>query len=103
MTYIIFHVSLLILVFKGKKKRKDTICTTLADDTCEEPKIRMNKVVETTSGLGSEMLFRSISVLMSNMEHESTSFLWMIEGVTGNFFDEYLKRELLFHRVCWTL
>ncbi|MFS7918268.1 putative vesicle-fusing ATPase [Helianthus anomalus] len=27
------------------KKRRDTICIALADDTCEEPKIRMNKVV----------------------------------------------------------
>ncbi|RWW88782.1 hypothetical protein BHE74_00002326 [Ensete ventricosum] len=27
------------------KKRKDTICIALADDTCDEPKIRMNKVV----------------------------------------------------------
>ncbi|KAL8214476.1 hypothetical protein R6Q57_003925 [Mikania cordata] len=32
------------VVFKGKK-RKDTICIALADDTCDEPKIRMNKVV----------------------------------------------------------
>ncbi|KAL0417690.1 UNVERIFIED_CONTAM: Cell division cycle protein 48 [Sesamum radiatum] len=29
------------------KKRKDTVCIALADDTCEEPKIRMNKVVRT--------------------------------------------------------
>jgi len=28
---------------KGKK-RKDTVCIVLADDTCEESKIRMNKV-----------------------------------------------------------
>ena len=28
---------------KGKK-RKDTVCIVLADDTCEEAKIRMNKV-----------------------------------------------------------
>ncbi|KAJ0938667.1 putative vesicle-fusing ATPase [Helianthus annuus] len=27
------------------KKRRDTICIALADDTCEEPKIRINKVV----------------------------------------------------------
>ncbi|KAL1558502.1 AAA ATPase cdc48 [Salvia divinorum] len=31
----------------GGKKRKDTVCIALADDTCEEPKIRMNKVVRT--------------------------------------------------------
>ena len=27
------------------KKRKDTVCIVLADETCEEPKIRINKVV----------------------------------------------------------
>lgn len=27
------------------KKRKDTVCIVLADDTVEEPKIRINKVV----------------------------------------------------------
>ncbi|KAH9700436.1 cell division control protein 48 [Citrus sinensis] len=32
------------ILIKGKK-RKDTICIALADDTCEQPKIRMNKVV----------------------------------------------------------
>ncbi|KAL0375057.1 UNVERIFIED_CONTAM: Cell division cycle protein 48 [Sesamum radiatum] len=32
------------ILIKGKK-RKDTVCIALADDTCDEPKIRMNKVV----------------------------------------------------------
>ncbi|XLT39737.1 hypothetical protein HN873_071029 [Arachis hypogaea] len=32
------------ILIKGKKRR-DTVCIALADDTCEEPKIRMNKVV----------------------------------------------------------
>ncbi|KAM0852114.1 hypothetical protein ACQ4PT_051981 [Festuca glaucescens] len=32
------------VLLKGKK-RKDTICIVLADDTCEEAKVRMNKVV----------------------------------------------------------
>jgi Cell division protein 48 (CDC48), N-terminal domain len=31
-------------VFQGKK-RKDTICIVLAEENCEEHKIRMNKVV----------------------------------------------------------
>lgn len=26
-------------------ERKDTICIALADDTCDEPKIRMNKLI----------------------------------------------------------
>jgi hypothetical protein len=32
------------VLLKGKK-RKDTVCIVLADDTCDEGKIRMNKVV----------------------------------------------------------
>lgn len=32
--------------FQGKK-RKGTVCIALADESCEEPKIRMNKVVRT--------------------------------------------------------
>ncbi|CAN7043048.1 unnamed protein product [Brassica oleracea var. botrytis] len=31
-------------VLQGKK-RKDTVCIALADESCEEPKNRMNKVV----------------------------------------------------------
>ncbi|XP_028051431.1 uncharacterized protein LOC114256045 isoform X3 [Camellia sinensis] len=30
-------------------KRNDTICIALADDTCDQPKIRMNNVVITPS------------------------------------------------------
>ena len=32
-------------VWQQGKKRKDTVCIVLADDTVEEPKIRINKVV----------------------------------------------------------
>ncbi|CAN6706750.1 unnamed protein product [Malus baccata var. baccata] len=32
------------VLIKGKKRR-DTICVVVADDTCDEPKIRVNKVV----------------------------------------------------------
>ncbi|XP_039038614.1 cell division control protein 48 homolog D-like, partial [Hibiscus syriacus] len=38
----LFHGDTILV--KGKK-RKDTICNALADETCDEPKIRMNKVV----------------------------------------------------------
>ena len=34
-----------ILQPRQGKKRKDTVCIVLADDTCEEAKIRMNKTV----------------------------------------------------------
>ncbi|KAL7212830.1 hypothetical protein ACSBR2_015508 [Camellia fascicularis] len=32
-----------------RKKRKDTICVALSNDTCDQPKIRMNNVVITPS------------------------------------------------------
>ena len=32
------------VLLKGKK-RKDTVCIVLADDTCDEARIRINKVV----------------------------------------------------------
>lgn len=32
------------VVLQGKK-RKDTVCIVLTDDTCDEARIRMNKVV----------------------------------------------------------
>ncbi|KAI3842007.1 hypothetical protein MKW92_051921 [Papaver armeniacum] len=38
----LFHGNTILL--KGKKM-KDTICVVVADDTCEEPNIRLNKVV----------------------------------------------------------
>lgn len=47
---IVSKRSLTMLLFSSAmtgtqgKKRKDTVCIVLADDTCEEAKIRMNKV-----------------------------------------------------------
>nr|KAJ0224647.1 hypothetical protein LSAT_V11C100025670 [Lactuca sativa] len=35
-----------LYVLQGKKRR-DTVCIALADETCDEPKIRMNKVIRT--------------------------------------------------------
>ena len=37
------------VLLKGKKRR-DTVCIVLADESCEEPKIRMNKVVRKNEG-----------------------------------------------------
>lgn len=77
------------------KKRKDTVCIALPDDTCEEPKIRMNKVVRSNLRvrLGDVIsLHQFPDVKYGNRVHvlpiDDT-----IEGVTGNIFDAYLKRE----------
>ncbi|KAH0882981.1 hypothetical protein HID58_059077 [Brassica napus] len=55
------------ILIKGKK-RKDTVFILFSDESCEDPKIRMNKIVR--------------------------SNLRVRLGVTGNLFDAYLQRKL---------
>ncbi|KAF7811483.1 cell division cycle protein 48-like protein [Senna tora] len=85
-----------IILIKGKK-RKDTICIAVADETCEKPKIRMNKVIRNNLRV---RLGDVVSV------HECANFQYgkrvhilplddTIEGVTGNLFDAYLKPYFL--------
>ncbi|KAI8524110.1 hypothetical protein RHMOL_Rhmol13G0124200 [Rhododendron molle] len=75
------------------KKRKDTVCIALADETCEEPKIRMNKVVR------SNLRVRLADVVSV---HQCPDVKYgkrvhilplddTIEGITGDLFDAYLK------------
>uniref|UniRef100_A0A0D3DSQ0 Uncharacterized protein n=1 Tax=Brassica oleracea var. oleracea TaxID=109376 RepID=A0A0D3DSQ0_BRAOL len=85
-----------VVLIKGKK-RKDTVCIALADDTCAEPKIRMNKVVRSNLRvrLGDVIsLHQCPDVKYGNRVHvlpiDDT-----IEGVTGNIFDAYLKPYFL--------
>ncbi|KAL3655395.1 AAA ATPase cdc48 [Castilleja foliolosa] len=80
------------ILIKGKK-RKDTVCIVLADEQCEEPKIRMNKVVRA-----------NLRVRLADMVsvHQCPDVKYgkrvhilpiddSIEGLTGNLFDAYLK------------
>nr|QKN61277.1 cell division cycle protein 48 homolog isoform X2 [Rehmannia glutinosa] len=80
------------ILIKGKK-RKDTVCIVLADEQCEEPKIRMNKVVRA-----------NLRVRLTDMVsvHQCPDVKYgkrvhilpiddSIEGLTGNLFDVYLK------------
>ncbi|KAG2329121.1 hypothetical protein Bca52824_000301 [Brassica carinata] len=85
------------VVLIKEKKRKDTVCIALADDTCAEPKIRMNKVVRSNLRvrLGDVIsLHQCPDVKYGNRVHvlpiDDT-----IEGVTGNIFDAYLKLYFL--------
>lgn len=100
---VIEFVSVVCVVLQGKKM-KDTICIALADDTCEEPKIRMNKVVRS-----------NLRVRLSDVVsvHQCPDVKYgkrvhilpiddTIEGVTGNLFDAFLKREFP-HFTCLTL
>ena len=79
------------------KKRKDTICIALAEETCEEPKIRMNKVVRSNLRvrLGDVVSVHQCPDVKYGKRVHILPIDDTIEGVTGNLFDAYLKREFL--------
>ena len=79
------------------KKRKDTVCIVLADDTCEEPKIRMNKVVRSNLRvrLGDVVSVHQCADVKYGKRIHVLPIDDTIEGITGNLFDAYLKREYL--------
>ncbi|RYR23522.1 hypothetical protein Ahy_B03g068732 isoform C [Arachis hypogaea] len=75
------------------KKRKDTVCIVLADDQCEEPRIRMNKVVRSNLRvrLGDVVSVHQCSDVKYGKRVHILPIDDTIEGVTGNLFDAYLK------------
>ncbi|OIT36108.1 PREDICTED: cell division cycle protein 48 homolog [Nicotiana attenuata] len=80
------------VLIKGKRKR-DTISTAEVDETCEEPKIRMNKVVRNNLRI---RLGDIASVhLCSNIQYGKRVHVLpiddTIEGLTGDLFEVYLK------------
>ncbi|KAI6673278.1 hypothetical protein NL676_001184 [Syzygium grande] len=80
---------------KGKK-RKDTVCIALADDTCEEPKIRINKAVRQNLRVRPGDV---VSVQCPDVKHGKRVHILpvddTIEGITGNLFDAFLKPYFL--------
>lgn len=80
------------VLLKGKK-RKGTVCVVLADDQCEEHKIRLNKV------LRANLRIRLGDVVSVNqcpdVKYAKCVHILpiddTIEGMTGNLFDAYLK------------
>jgi len=83
------------LICPQGKKRKDTICIALADETCEEPKIRMNKVVRSNLRvrLGDVVSVHQCPDVKYGKRVHILPIDDTIEGVTGNLFDAYLKRK----------
>ncbi|CAL1399289.1 unnamed protein product [Linum trigynum] len=84
------------ILIKGKK-RKDTICIALADETCDEPKIRMNKVVRSNLRvrLGDVVSVHQCPDVKYGKRVHILPVDDSIEGVTGNLFDAYLKPYFL--------
>ncbi|KAL8168036.1 hypothetical protein V2J09_009535 [Rumex salicifolius] len=84
------------VLIKGKK-RKDTICIALADESCDEPKIRMNKVVRSNLRvrLGDVVSIHQCPDVKYGQRVHVLPFDDTIEGVTGSLFDAYLKPYFL--------
>ena len=82
-------------LFLQGKKRKDTVCIVLVDEQCEEPKIRMNKVVRANLRvrLGDVVSVHQCPDVKYGKRVHILPIDDTIEGVTGNLFDAYLKRK----------
>ncbi|KAM1080738.1 hypothetical protein ACFX1X_015616 [Malus domestica] len=80
------------VLIKGKKRR-DTICIIIADDECEEPKIRMNKIVRANLRvrLGDVVSVHPCPYVKYGKKVHILPIDDTIEGVTGSLFDAYLK------------
>lgn len=80
------------VLVKGKKRR-DTICIVLADEQCEVPKIRLNKVVRANLRvrLGDIVSVHQCPDVKYGKRVHILPVDDTIEGLTGNLFDAYLK------------
>ncbi|KAK9906799.1 hypothetical protein WJX75_008275 [Coccomyxa subellipsoidea] len=84
------------VLLKGKK-RKDTVCIVLADDTVEESKIRMNKTVRKNLRvrLGDIVSVHQCADVKYGKRIHVLPIDDTIEGLTGNLFDAFLKPYFL--------
>jgi transitional endoplasmic reticulum ATPase len=84
------------VLLKGKK-RKDTVCIVLTDDTVEETKVRMNKVVRSNLRvrLGDLVSVHQCSDVPYGKRIHVLPIDDTIEGLSGNLFDLFLKPYFL--------
>ncbi|WCJ34322.1 Transitional endoplasmic reticulum ATPase [Euphorbia peplus] len=104
-SYVSFHPDTMekLQLFRGDtilikgNKRKDTVCIALADDTCDEPKVRMNKVVRSNLRvrLGDVVSVHQCPDVKYGKRVHVLPIDDTVEGVTGNLFDAYLKSYFL--------
>lgn len=80
------------VLLKGKKRR-DTVCIVLHDDTCDETKIRMNKVVRNNLRvrLGDIVSIHQCPDVKYGKRIHVLPIDDTIEGITGNLFETFLK------------
>merc|ERR1719321_2591559 len=84
------------VLIKGKR-RKDTVCIVLADDTCDAGKIRMNKCVRKNLKvrLGDVISVHQCPDVKYGKRVHILPIDDTIEGVSGNLFDVFLKPYFL--------
>merc|ERR1719420_950446 len=80
------------VLIKGKR-RKDTVCIVLADDTCDLGKIRMNKCIRKNLKvrLGDVVSVHQCPDVKYGKRVHILPIDDTIEGITGNLFDVFLK------------
>ncbi|XBJ25030.1 hypothetical protein VPH35_002780 [Triticum aestivum] len=79
----LFHGDIVLL--KGKK-RKDTVCILLPDDTCDKTKVRMNKVVRKNLRCPDVKYGKRVHVLPVDDT---------VQGIAGNLFDAFPRPYFL--------
>ncbi|KAA8499724.1 Cell division cycle protein 48-like [Porphyridium purpureum] len=79
------------------KKRRDTVCIVLADEDCEDGKIKMNRVVRNNIRvrLADIVSIHQCPDVKYGKRVHILPFEDTIEGITGNLFDTYLKPYFL--------
>lgn len=84
------------VLLKGKK-RHDTVCIVLHDDSCDEGKIRLNKVVRHNLRvrLGDVISIHQCPDVKYGKRVHILPIDDTIEGLTGNLFETFLKPYFL--------
>lgn len=80
------------VLIKGKKKH-ETVCIVIADDSTEDGKIRMNKCVRNNLRLkmGDIASLHSAGEVKYGKAVHILPFEDSIQGISGNIFETYLK------------
>lgn len=84
------------VLLKGKR-RKETVCIVLSDDTCPDEKIRMNRVVRTNLRvrLSDVVSVQAVPDVKYGKRIHVLPMDDTVEGLTGNLFEVYLKPYFL--------
>ncbi|KAJ3604366.1 hypothetical protein NHX12_029107 [Muraenolepis orangiensis] len=84
------------VLMKGKKRR-ETVCIVLSDDTCADEKIRMNRVVRNNLRvrLGDVIGIQPCPDVKYGKRIHVLPIDDTVEGITGNLFEVYLKPYFL--------